>query len=140
GGGGIGSACIELLRDAGLGVAIADTRQQVARETLNGLDNGAVPMRAYELDIRDPDSVSRVLDQAWSNIGPVDVLVNTAGLYPSDPLLEMSEEAWDRVLDTNLKGPFLCVNAFARRLIAANRPGVAVNVSSGAANRARLGA
>ena len=131
-GGGIGRACACQLAAAGVAVAAADTREQAARDVVNEIADD-VQRRAYRLDVRDAGSVAQVFEQAWHRQGPVDVLVNAAGLYPSDPLLQMSPDAWHRVLGTNLTGPHLCVTEFARRLVAAHRPGVVVNISSGAA-------
>jgi NAD(P)-dependent dehydrogenase (short-subunit alcohol dehydrogenase family) len=139
GGGGIGGACVSALLDAGLRVAVVDSRVEVAQATAEHVQDIA-RVRGYGVDVRDARAVSRLFDEVWSQMGVVDVLVNAAGLYPSHPLLDMSEQAWDRVFDTNLKGPHLCVQSFARKLVAAEKPGVVVNISSGAAKRARRGA
>lgn len=71
---------------------------------------------------------------------PPDVLVNAAGIYPARPLLQMTAEAWDRVQAVNVRAPLLLTVAAARALVAAGRPGSVVNISSGAAVRARPGA
>ncbi|MGH7918770.1 MAG: SDR family NAD(P)-dependent oxidoreductase [Candidatus Dormibacteraceae bacterium] len=139
GGGGIGRGCVDRLVAAGVAVAVADAREGAAQETAQQASGGIV-CRGYHLDVRDGTQIRAVFEEAWSQLGPVDVLVNAAGLYPSDPLLEMTEDSWNRVLDTNLKGPHLCVGEFARRLVADHRPGAVVNISSGAGRRARLGA
>lgn len=138
-GGGIGRACVEELAAAGLKVAVADARLSAAQQAVAALGT-ATSARAYEVDVRDAAAVFALLDRVWADLGPVDVLVNAAGLYPSDPLLSMPEDAWDRVLQTNLKGPHLCVAEFTRRLREIRSPGVAGNISSGAARRTRLGA
>jgi NAD(P)-dependent dehydrogenase (short-subunit alcohol dehydrogenase family) len=71
--------------------------------------------------------------------GRIDGLVNNAGLYPTTPLLELSEQEWDQVLDTNLKGPFMCTQAAAREMIARGVKGQIVNISSTASLIARPG-
>ncbi|MBV9782555.1 MAG: SDR family oxidoreductase [Acidisphaera sp.] len=128
GAGGIGGAIADALAAEGVAVASADTRPP---------PDGAG--RFLELDVRDRDAVLRAFDAAEDS-GVVDILVNAAGLYPSDPILEMSEAAWDRVMDVNVKGMFLTSQEFCRRLVAAGRPGCIVNITSGAAERARVGA
>ena len=65
-------------------------------------------------------------------LGPPDVLVNNAGVFPRAAFLELSEREWDHVLGINLKGSFLCAQAVARALVAAGRPGAIVNISSSA--------
>lgn len=131
GAGGIGGAIAEALAEEGVAVAIADTRPP---------PGGPGRTRFLELDVRDREAVLRAFDAAQAGAGVVDILVNAAGIYPCDPILEMSEAAWDRVIDVNVKGTFLASQEFCRRLVAAGRPGCIVNITSGAAERARVGA
>ncbi len=129
--GGIGEAIVRALVAEGIGVAVADMRAGECHGAV-----GFVPM-----DVSDRGSVLGGLDAAEAALGGrVDILVNAAGLYPSDPLLEMSEAAWDRVMDTNVKGVFLLSQEVCRRLVEAGEPGSIVNITSGAAERARVGA
>lgn len=69
------------------------------------------------------------------DLGPIDVLVNNAGIFPRASFLELAEEEWDAVLTTNLKGSFICAQEVARRMVAAQRPGVVINLASGAPYR-----
>jgi NAD(P)-dependent dehydrogenase (short-subunit alcohol dehydrogenase family) len=76
--------------------------------------------------------VSQDVARLFSEAGPVDALVNNAGVQTWKPLLELTEAEWDRVIDTNLKGCFLCTQAMARGVVADGRPGCAVvNIGSG---------
>ena len=65
-----------------------------------------------------------------SALGPLDVLVNNAGIFPRSPFLDLREDEWTRVLDVNLKGSFLCAQAAARAMVAGARPGAIVNLAS----------
>jgi NAD(P)-dependent dehydrogenase (short-subunit alcohol dehydrogenase family) len=65
-------------------------------------------------------------------LGPPDVVINNAGVFPRVAFLEMQESDWDHVLDVNLKGSFLCAQAAARAMIGAGRRGAIVNLSSSA--------
>ncbi len=87
-------------------------------------------------------AASPTFDAAEATLGgPIDILVNAAGIYPCDPMLEMNEDAWDRVLDVNLKGMFLVSEECCRRLVLAHGlVGATVNITWGAAERARVGA
>lgn len=78
-------------------------------------------------DISQPEEVWRLVATAKRKLGPLDVLVNNAGIFPRAPFLDLTEETWDAVLDTNLKGTFVCAQAVARRMVAAQRPGVIIN-------------
>jgi 3-oxoacyl-[acyl-carrier protein] reductase len=130
--GGIGGAVALALAAAGAGVAIADTR--VPKLLPDGI-------RFVPLDVREGASVRSAFAAAETALGgAVDILVNAAGIYPCDPILEMTEQAWDNVLDINLKGMFLVSQECCRRLVASGKPGAIVNITSGAAERARLGA
>lgn len=120
-------------------VMLADMRLEAAQEALAGL---AEPDRAtaVRLDVSAAREVDGVLKRCWEDHDGIDFLINCAGIYPSDPVLEMDERGWDAVLDTNLKGPFLCSQAFSREAVARDRGGSIVNITSGAARRARPGA
>jgi 3-oxoacyl-[acyl-carrier protein] reductase len=96
--------------------------------------------RDYALDVRDAAAIGAVLDRVAADLGVPTILVNNAGVYPDDTLLEMPEAAWDAVINTNLKGTFLCAQAFARRRIAGGVGGAIVNLASTAALSARIGA
>jgi NAD(P)-dependent dehydrogenase (short-subunit alcohol dehydrogenase family) len=128
GGSGIGLATARLLRAAGAAVAVLDHGGAVD-EAAAAID--AVAVRA---DVRDEDAVTAAVERAAGALdGPPDLLVNAAGIYRVEPLLELSAAAWDDVLATNLRGAFLAAREVARRLSAAGRAGAIVNVASMAA-------
>jgi NAD(P)-dependent dehydrogenase (short-subunit alcohol dehydrogenase family) len=89
-------------------------------------------------DIAKPAEARRLVADAERVLGPIDILVNNAAIFPRAPFLELTEETWDTVLDTNLKSTFVCGQAVARRLVAAGRPGVIINISSGAPYRGSM--
>ena len=68
-------------------------------------------------------------------LGPIDVLINNAGVFPRVPFLEMTERDWDQVLDVNLKGSCFCAQYVAKAMVAAGRRGSILNIASGAALR-----
>lgn len=85
-------------------------------------------------------TVGAVVEAAWTTGGPVDVLVNAAGIWPAAPLLDLDAAGWDHVLAVNTRAPLLLTIALGRLAVAAGRGAAVVNVSSGAAIRARPGA
>src|SRR5512134_3838381 len=89
-------------------------------------------------DISKPQEVRRLVAMAERDLGPLDVLVNNAGIFPRAPFLDLTEELWDTVLDTNLKGTFICAQEVTRRMVQAQRPGVVINLASGAPYRGSL--
>jgi glucose 1-dehydrogenase/3-oxoacyl-[acyl-carrier protein] reductase len=85
---------------------------------------------AVEADVSDGEAVRRMVSRVSEALGTVDILVNNAGIETIVPLLEMTEAQYQRVLDVNLKGEWLCAQAVARELIGAGKPGAIVNIAS----------
>lgn len=135
--GGLGRGIAGLFLEEGANVALADIRG--AEETRTSLGGGRNSM-AVQVDVRDPASVESAISEAWDVFGGLDILVNCAGIYPSDLIVDMGVDAWDSVIDTNLKGPFLCSQLMVKRWIDQGIKGHIVNITSGAALRARPGA
>jgi NAD(P)-dependent dehydrogenase (short-subunit alcohol dehydrogenase family) len=133
---GIGRAIAVRLAEEGADVAVNyldDERaaDAVARE-IGKTGRRAVPIRA---DVSRSADVERLVAEAARALGPVDVLVNNAGVFPRSPVLELTEAEWDLVHGVNLRGAFLCAQAVARRLVARGAPGAIVNLASSAAYR-----
>ena len=93
---------------------------------------------AIGADVSKPEEARRLVAATERDLGPIDVLVNNAGIFPRAPFLDVTEELWDAVLDTNLKGTFVCAQEASRRMVAAGRPGVIINLASGAPYRGSL--
>ena len=84
---------------------------------------------AVRADVSHASDIEALVERGMQ-IGPIDILVNNAGVETITPLLEIPEEEWDRTLDTNLKGVFLCSQIVARAMIAEGRGGKMVNIGS----------
>src|SRR5437762_4191709 len=104
---------------------------EVAEEIRAG-QRRAVTVRADMGRLADVEAMVAAVEKG---LGPIDVLVNNAGVFPRVPFLEMSEGDWDYVLDVNLKGSFFCAQAAAKSMVAGGREGTIVNLTSGAAYR-----
>jgi NAD(P)-dependent dehydrogenase (short-subunit alcohol dehydrogenase family) len=92
------------------------------------------------VDVRDGQSVTDFVQAAEREIGPLTVGVANAGVYPNSPVLDMTVEEWDRVIETNMRGVFHTCQAVARRMVAQGTPGKLITISSGAYNSGRKGA
>lgn len=90
-------------------------------------------------DVSRSDDVKKLISNSMQRFGKIDCLVNNAGQFPSTPFLDLSEQEWDQVIDTNLKGSFLCSRAVAKTMIAKDVKGKIVNISSTASLIARPG-
>jgi 3-oxoacyl-[acyl-carrier protein] reductase len=133
--GGLGFGIAKLFLEEDAAVAVADISG--ADDARAALQRGSV---AVTVDVRDRESVEAAISEAWDALQGIDVLVNCAGVYPSHLLVDMNDEAWDTVLDTNLKGPFMTSQSMVKRWIGDGTQGHIVNITSGAALRARPGA
>src|SRR5438445_7831916 len=71
-----------------------------------------------------------MIDTVWKELGPIDVLVNNAGIETIVPFLELTDEQWTRLVDVNLRGAWLCSQVFCRRAIAEKRKGSIVHIGS----------
>ena len=94
---------------------------------------------AVEADVSNGEAVRRMVSQVTETLGVIDLLVNNAGIETIVPFLEMTEEQYQRVLDVNLKGEWLCCQAVTRELVRVGRPGAIVNLASIQAGRALPG-
>ena len=123
---GIGQAIAGALYGAGARVAIVARDGVRAQAAAQALGERA---RGYSCDVTDAPGVAAALEAAERDLGPVDVLVNNAGLTKDNLLFRIGEPDWDLVLDTNLKGAFLFTKAAARGMIK-RRWGRIVNITS----------
>ncbi|MBB4931307.1 NAD(P)-dependent dehydrogenase (short-subunit alcohol dehydrogenase family) [Lipingzhangella halophila] len=137
--GGIGKAIARRFLAEGASVVLSDRDEARCAQTAEEL---AAPERVSTVaaDVADPESARSCVRTAWEHADGLNVLVNAAGVYPSRPLLEMTDAQWRGVLATNLDGPFALSTEFARALVDRDRPGDIVNITSGAGDRARWGA
>jgi 3-oxoacyl-[acyl-carrier protein] reductase len=138
---GIGRGIAQAFARSGAKVAIADRGDREAGSTAQEIaaDTGA-ELLPVTVDVRDAASVESAVQRIEAMLGPIDVLVNNAGIYPNTPVVDMDEAEWDAVFDTNVKGMFLVSRAVARRMIDRGLGGRIVNISSGAAESGRIGA
>jgi NAD(P)-dependent dehydrogenase (short-subunit alcohol dehydrogenase family) len=136
---GIGRAVALRFAQEGADVALNYLDDKPAAESaaaeIAALGRRACPIAA---DISKPEEARRLVADAERDLGPIDVLVNNAGIFPRAPFLDLTEQLWDSVLDTNLKATFVCAQEAARRMVAAGRPGVIINLSSGAPYRGSM--
>jgi glucose 1-dehydrogenase len=129
-GSGIGHAIARLFAQHGAAVAINFLgHESGARELAREIEASGGAAFALEGDVSDATAVETLVTEAIERFGRLDVLVNNAAVVERQTLLELDEETWERTLAVNLKGPFLCLQAAARRMKETGG-GSIVNVSS----------
>ena len=134
---GIGLAIVRRLAEAGADALIGDLNKAGAEEAAEKIarESGRRVI-GTELDVTSGVSVAAAADRAVTELGGIDIWVNNAGIYPSTPLLEMTDEQWDKVLEVNLRGTFIGAREAGRRMAAAGHGGVIINLASTAGYRA----
>jgi NAD(P)-dependent dehydrogenase (short-subunit alcohol dehydrogenase family) len=132
---GIGRHLAGLLAAAGAAVGLAARRVELLDELAHEIEAAGGRALPIACDVTRADSVAAAVAAAEDGLGPLSILVNNAGVVVSKRLFEHSEEDWDHVVDTNLKGAWLMAREFARHLVERKRPGRIVNISSVLASR-----
>jgi 2-hydroxycyclohexanecarboxyl-CoA dehydrogenase len=125
---GIGAGIARAAAEAGAAVALGDVAERTVREAAAALGARAVPL---VMDVSDARSVRAAVDEAEARLGPIDVLVNNAGIDVIGPFLDSSEETWERLWAVNLKGTLLATRAVLHGMVARER-GRIVNLGSDA--------
>lgn len=128
--GGLGRHFAEVLARAGATVVLAARRTELLAKAVSELEARGHRATAVVMDVTDAASVAAAFAQAEAAGNPVTILVNNSGIVTSASSLDLEEEDWDRVLDTNVKGAWLVSRVFARNARAARREGAIINVAS----------
>lgn len=129
GGQGIGRAVAYHFAEAGYAVSIADIDGEAGQEALRKVVELGAKGIFVRTDVSQHEEVGRWMDMTSRRLGCPDSLVNNAGIAPSAPFLDLSDEDFDRVIGVNLRGTFLCSQA-AARLMARRGSGVILNIAS----------
>jgi meso-butanediol dehydrogenase/(S,S)-butanediol dehydrogenase/diacetyl reductase len=130
GGSGIGRQVCLMAAAEGARVAVGDLDGERAAAVAAEIRAQGGEAHGFALDVAKPASAGEFVAGAEGALGRLDVLVNSAGIREISSVIDLPFEEWQRVVDVNLSGTFLCSQAFARRLVAAGRPGRIVNLAS----------
>ena len=126
---GIGRAVARRLATDGALVAVTARDRGSLAGTLDEIAAAGTAGLAVDLEVRDTESMRRAVDAVEAGLGPIEVLVNNAGVQRLRPALELTEEDWDFVLDANLRGAFFMAQAVGRGMVARGY-GRIINVAS----------
>lgn len=125
---GIGKAIAIGLAKVGANLVVCSHASSLA-ETVNAVKEIGVQIMGVKADVAQKSDVTKMVRQAINRFGRIDILVNNAGIYINRPVEEFSEEEWDRLIDTNLKGCFLCSQAVGKEMIR-QKSGKIINITS----------
>ncbi len=126
---GIGAGIARKLAADGAAVAVVDIDEGSCAETVDRITSAGGKALAVSADVSDSDSVERAMSRVGSELGPVGVLVNNAGVTRDNTLHKLTEQDWDTVMGVHLRGAFLCSKAAQKQMVQ-QRWGKIVNLSS----------
>lgn len=132
---GIGRGIATRASEAGADVTVFDIDTEEATGTRDRIEKAGSRAQVIEVDVSEAEAVEEGVERAVETFGPVDGLVNNAGIQRSIPILELSEAQWDAHMAVNAKGVFLCCREVASHMIEAGTEGSIVNIASTGAER-----
>jgi glucose 1-dehydrogenase/3-oxoacyl-[acyl-carrier protein] reductase len=128
---GIGRGIAEVFADEGAHVAVnylgSPGKAEEVASYVRSKGRGAMTVKA---DVASRTDVEVMVDRVWKELGPIDILINNAGIETIVPFLELTDDQWTRLVDVNLRGAWLCSQVFCRRVLAEGRKGSIVNIGS----------
>jgi glucose 1-dehydrogenase len=127
---GIGKAIAVRFSAEGAAIVIADLNGEKASIVKGAIDSSGGESMVVETDVAKKSNVRDLVQGSLSRFGHVDILVNSAGIGYRGAFLDISEETWDRTIEVNLKGTFLCSQEVARAMIRKKRGGTIINIAS----------
>jgi len=126
---GIGQGIALALARAGADVAVADLDFEIARETAAQIEQNGRRSVALKVDVADPHSVDAMINDTRDALGPLDITVNNAGVISIKSIDELTLDDWDRLMQINARGVFLCTQA-ALRVMRPRGFGRIINIAS----------
>jgi len=135
---GMGAANARALAIQGAKVVVTDIDEGECQPVVQEITDAGGEAACFKMDVSNASEVNDVIDAIIEKYGRLDILINNAGIYEPKPFLEMTEEEWDRTIDINLKGQFLCAQRAAKEM-AKNNWGRIVNIASIASGQVGVG-
>lgn len=135
---GMGRAHALALAMQGAKVAVTDIDAKECASVMEEIKSRGGEAACFAMDVSDKAEIDRVFDEVVKQFGRLDILVNNAGIYLPKPALDITEEEWDRMMDINLKGEFLCAQRAAKEM-AKNKWGRIINIASVASGQVGVG-
>ncbi|PIP18573.1 MAG: hypothetical protein COX42_00070 [Parcubacteria group bacterium CG23_combo_of_CG06-09_8_20_14_all_35_6] len=135
---GMGKADALILAKQGAKVAVTDIDLEECKQVVEEIKKAGGEAMAFKMNVSDKAEVDKVFDEVIKKWGRLDILVNNAGVFLPKMALDMTETDWDKTLDINLKGQFLCAQRAAKEM-AKNKWGRIINIASIASGQVGCG-
>ena len=135
---GMGKSHALVLAKAGAKIVVSDISEEDCQKVVEEIEKNGGEALTVKCDVSKKEEVDNLVKKTIERFGKVDVLVNNAGICQFKPFLELTEEEWDRTLNINLKGYFLCAQAVAKEMVK-KKSGVIINIASVAMGQQGVG-
>jgi NAD(P)-dependent dehydrogenase (short-subunit alcohol dehydrogenase family) len=126
---GIGRAIVELLAERGATVVVSDVDGENAQEVVRGIAERGGTALPLTLDVTDAEAVRSSMERVYKAHGRLDIVVNNAGILASTPIVDITVDEWQQILDVNVNGVFYCCQA-ALRIMSKQGNGRIINIAS----------
>jgi 3-oxoacyl-[acyl-carrier protein] reductase len=126
---GLGKEIAKMLAEEGANICIADISESI-KTTAQEFKAKGFNVFYQVIDVSKPDEIKRMVDEACSEFGKIDCLINNAAIPYQGPMMEIKWEDWDPIINVNLKGAFFVLQNTARKMIDSGSGGSIVNISS----------
>jgi NAD(P)-dependent dehydrogenase (short-subunit alcohol dehydrogenase family) len=126
---GLGRQMAEALAEMGANLALCARKKERCEQTAHDMEKFGVRALALACDVKDPASVQQLVDATVNHFGRLDVLINNAGISWGAPTEQMTLAEWNKVIETNLTGTFLCAQAAGKIMLQQER-GKIINMAS----------
>lgn len=127
---GLGMAIATGLAEAGARIVINDIFSEKLENAIKEYAAKGINVKGYLFNVTDEHAVNEYLDRIGKEIGPIDILINNAGIIKRIPMLELSVEDWQQVLDIDLTGPFIMSKYVVQKFMLPRRSGKIINMCS----------
>src|SRR3989344_1730042 len=135
---GMGRTHALALAKQGAKVVVTDINESECTLVVEEIKTNGGEAVCFKMDVSNFQEVNQIFDEVIKQFGRLDILVNNAGIYVSKPALEITGEEWDKIIDINLKGQFLCAQRAAKEM-AKNKWGRIINIASVASGQVGIG-
>lgn len=135
---GMGRTHALALAKQGAKVAVTDVDAGECAEVVDEIKKAGGEAACFKMDVTNKNEIDAVFGEAVKKFGRLDILVNNAGIYSPKPAMELTENEWDKTIDINLKGEFLCAQRAAKEMMK-NKWGRIINISSIASGGVGIG-
>ena len=134
-GSGIGQVIAKELAKEGASIIATDINLKAAEETQNMIIDMGGKATSYEMDVTNEEQIKEVLQKSIKEFNKIDILVNNAGVSSMNKVVDLTEEEWDKNMDINAKGVFLCCKIIGKHMIEKGGNTKIINIASMAAKR-----